>query len=410
MVKGIIIRPEKKFFERFDKPLAFILGSYPSSNLGAVRNVGRQGIPTIVVDFKRNQAAFFSKYANGVVCPHPRYHEKDYIDFLRQIGEQLPQKGVLLPTGDTETLALLRHRRSLEDYYHFTMAEYEIVHSLINKQSFYHLLQSYDIAYPTTFFPTTPEEAKAVSTLITYPCIVKPVYTTYFRLDFQTKLFVAQSSEEMIALFSKAYEKQHKMMVQEIIPGDARAMFGFNAYYDRTGTVRGGFVYQRLREWPVGFGNGCYIQSAEQPTLGQMTGSLVKKVGYYGIVDAEFKYDARDNTFKFIEINPRIWMQNSFPARFGKNLPYFAYLDALQKPLPEKLPATVEKNVKWVYFLEDLQSARTVTRAQGLSILEWLRAYSLRNDHALFAWDDPIPIFLLGCQSVLFHVSALCGQ
>lgn len=295
----------------------------------------------------------------------------------------------------------------MEKYYHFTMADYETVNSIINKQQFYRLLERYNIAHPKTFFPKDKEEAKAASRLLSYPCIVKPVYTTYFRLDFHTKLFVARSSEELLSFYRKAYEKKHQVMLQEIIPGDAGAMFGFNAYYDRTGAVHGGFVYQRIREWPLGFGNGCYIRSVEQPMLSQITSLFIKKLGYHGIVDAEFKYDARDNTYKFIEMNPRIWMQNSFPTRFGKNLPYFAYLDALGKPIPEESQCYQKKTVRWVYFLEDIQSSRACMQTRGLSIPAWLQAYRLRNEHAVFAWDDPFPFLLLGIRSIPSFFSSL---
>lgn len=404
---AILLRPERRFFEQFDEPLAVILGMYPTSNLGAVRCLGRAGVPSIVLDANRNQAAFFSKYAKGVVCPHPKHHEKEYIDFLLELGTKLPEKGILFPTGDTECLAVLKHRDRLEKYYHFTMADYEIVNSIINKELFYHLLQSYNIDHPKTFFPTNPTQAKEASTLLSYPCLLKPVYTTYFRLDFHTKLFVAHTSEELISLYEKAYRKGHQVMVQEIIPGDARMMFGFNAYYDRTGASFGGFVYQRLREWPLGFGNGCYIQSVEQPVLNQITSLFVKRLRYYGIVDAEFKYDARDKTFKFIEMNPRIWMQNSFPARFGKNLAYFAYLDALGKQPPKKSYCTQKKAARWVYFLEDIQSSRTCIGKGDLSILAWLQAYRLSNEHAVFAWDDPFPFFFLGSRSIPVLLSSL---
>lgn len=349
---------------------------------------------------KRNQAAFFSKYAKGIVCPHPKYEEEHYIDFLINLGEHLPLKGVLFPTGDTETLALLKHRKRLEPYYHFTMADYPIVNRLINKRLFYELLEKNNIPYPVTFFPNDEEDAKKAGRKLSYPCIVKPVYPTYFRLDFNTKLFVAKSSEEMLSFYKKASQKRHQVMLQEIIPGDATAMFGFNAYYDRKGISHGNFMYRRIREWPLGFGNGCYIQSVQEPVLGQITGSFMKILGYYGIVDAEFKYDSRNGLFKFIEVNPRIWMQNSFPSRYGHNLPYFAYLDVLGKKLPGGFARAPNESIRWVYLLEDIQSSKTSMQKRSLSILRWIKTFRFDNEYAIFSWDDPFPFFYLGCQSI----------
>ena len=393
-------QPQKKYFTRFNEPIAFILGIYPTSNLGAVRNLGRHGVPTVVLDIKKSQAAFFSKYGKGFLCPHPKYDEETYIDFLLHIGAQLPEKGVLIPTGDTETLTLLRHQSQLESYYHFTMASYEKVDLFINKQLFYQYLEKQDIPHPKTFFPHDENDVKAASAELSYPCIVKPIYPTYFRFDFHTKLFIASSPQQLLSLYRKAHEKNHEMMLQEIIPGEADTMFGYNAYYDHRGTPHGMFMYQRIREWPLGFGNGCYIQHVQEPILEQITTSLMQKIDYYGIVDAEFKRDPRDGLFKFIEVNPRVWMQNSFPSRYGYNLPYMAYLDAIGKPLPENPMSVQHHTVKWVYFLEDIQSVRAQIRNRSIQLRTILPAYSLRNEHAVFAWDDPLPFFILGCGSI----------
>jgi D-aspartate ligase len=405
-----MIHPDRRFFEQFKEPIAFILGIYPTSNLGAVRNLGRKGVQTMVLDTKRNQAAFFSKYAKGILCPHPKYSEEKYINFLLNLGEQLPIKGILFPTGDTETLAILRHRNRLEKYYHFTMADYDVVNSLINKQQFYHLLENYNIPHPKTFFPQDEQDIQTVSKYLSYPCIVKPVYPTYFRLDFHTKLFIAFSQEEIFSLYAKAHEKHHEVMLQEIIPGDAETMYGFNAYYDRTCLPHGKFMYQRIREWPLGFGNGCYIQQVREPVLEQITSFLMQHLGYYGIVDAEFKYDSRDGNFKFIEVNPRLWMQNSYPSRYGNNLPYMAYLEAIGKAIPEKTSSNPRKNIKWVYFLEDIQSSRAGLTTGLLSIHQWVQAYRFRNEHAVFSWDDPLPFFLLGWRSISSLFSTLLEQ
>jgi predicted ATP-grasp superfamily ATP-dependent carboligase len=393
-------RSQEQYITQFNDPIAFILGIYPTSNLGAVRNLGRHGVPTVVLDVKKNQAAFYSKYAKGFVCPHPKYDEEAYIDFLLCLGAQLHEKGVLIPTGDTETIALLRHRKQLESYYYFTMDSYEKVNVFLNKKLFYQYLEKQNIPHPKTFFPRDENDVKAASVEMTYPCIIKPVYPTYFRFDFNTKLFIVSSAQQLLSVFSKVYEKNHEVMLQEIIPGGADTMFGYNAYYDHSGTPHGMFMYQRIREWPLGFGNGCYIQHVEEPILEHMTTSLIQKIGFYGIVDAEFKRDPRDGLYKFIEVNPRVWMQNSFPSRYGCNLPYMAYLDAVKRPLPENPFFLPDDTVRWVYFLEDIQSVRAQIRNRSIRLRSILPAYSLRNDHALYAWDDPLPFFILGCQSI----------
>lgn len=398
---------QEKYFARFNDPIAFILGIYPTSNLAAVRNLGRHGVPTVVIDMKKDHVAFYSKYTKGFVCPHPKYDEEAYIDFLMCLGAQLPKKGVLIPTGDTETLALLRHRSQLESYFLFTMDSYEKANLFLNKKLFYQYLEKQNIPHARTFFPHDENDVQAASVELSYPCIIKPVYSTYFRFDFNTKLFIASSPQQLLSVYSKVHEKHHDMMLQEIIPGAADSMFGCNAYFDRQGTPHGMFIYQRIREWPLGFGNGCYIQHVQEPILEHMTTSLIQKIGFFGIVDVEFKRDSRDGLFKFIEVNPRVWMQNGFPSRYGCNIPYMAYLDAVKKPLPENPLFVQNHTVKWVYFFEDIQSVRAQIRNRSIRLRTILPAYSLRNEHALFAWDDPLPFFILGCQSISTLFSTL---
>lgn len=341
------------------------------------------------------------------MCPHPKYDEEAYIDFLMRIGAQLPQKGVLIPTGDTEILALSRHRSQLESYYRFTMASYEKVNLCINKQLFYQYLEKQGVPHAKTFFPHNESDVKAASAELSYPCILKPVYPTYFRFDFHTKLFIASSPQQLHLLYAKAHEKNHEIILQEIIPGEADTMFGYNAYYDHSGVPHGMFMYQRIREWPLEFGNGCYIQHVHEPILEQITTSLIRTMDYYGVVDAEFKRDPRDGLFKFVEVNPRVWMQNSFPSRYGCNLPYLAYLDAIGKPLPKNSLSVKHQTAKWVYFLEDIQSVRAQMQNRTIQLRTILPAYSPRNEHAVFSWDDPLPFFILGWGSISTLCSAL---
>ena len=73
--------------------------------------------------------------------------------FSCALGLSFLRKVFLIPTGDTETLALLRHRSQLESYYHFTMDAYEKVNLFINKKLFYQYLEKHNIPHPKTFFP-----------------------------------------------------------------------------------------------------------------------------------------------------------------------------------------------------------------------------------------------------------------
>jgi D-aspartate ligase len=384
-------QPVARYLQDFgsDTPAAIILGKYATSNLGVVRSLAAHHIPTIVIDARR-QSTFFSRYTIGIQSPDPARSSDTYIAFLLELGRRLPNKGVLFPTGDTETLILTKQYDALVPYYHFTSASYQLIDTLIDKQSLATLLENYHIPHPMTVVVNPESDVSSISKDMAYPCILKPRYPTRFRLDFPTKVFQVTSPAEFVALMGKAAVKGHAMIAQEIIPGNADAMFGFNAYYDRAGRVHGPFNYQRIREWPLGFGNGCYLRQVHDPQMERMTTSLLKPLRYHGIVDVEFRRDHRDGVLKLIEINPRLWMQNSFPARLGCNHAYLAYRDALGLALSSPLPCN-DSSVRWVFGAEDLQSSLASMRQGTLSMKEWLAAYRTKNVYATFSWDDPLP-------------------
>ena len=381
---------------------AIILGRYSTTNLGAIHSLAAHHIPTIVIDARR-QSSFFSRCTTGIQSPNPTTHPHDYITFLQDLSHHLPQPGILFPTGDTETLLLAQHANDLNHYYS-TSAPYDLLNTLINKHSLADLLTHHHIPHPITYTIDPTSDLASLSATMTYPCILKPQYPTQFRLDFPLKAFYATTPTEFREYSAKAATKGHAMIAQEIIPGTAQAMHGFNAYYDTTGNPHAPFEYQRIREWPLEFGNGCFLQHVHEPSLETMTTSLLKPLKYHGIVDVEFRYDHRDDTFKLIEINPRLWMQNNFPASLGYNHAYLAYLDALQQPLP---PDTYSKSspTRWVFGAEDLHSSLAALQKGTLSVGEWLSAYRPTNIHATFSYQDPMPWVVAAYRSVVWSCS-----
>lgn len=382
----------ENFFKYIDKPPAFVLGGSAVGALGVIRNLAKMGIPTVALDSDRNQIFLYSRYCQKIICPNPKKNEKAYIDFLLTIGEELNIKGVLIPTGDIETLVTLKHRKSLEKYYKFISAELDVAEKLLDKRIFYETLKSLEIPHAKTYFPKDISTVQNISERITYPCIVKPSFSAHFTYDFHTKLFLAKSKDELIMAYNRAIKENHDVIIQEIIPGEESYKYGFNAYYTHNFDPIGSFAYRRIRGRPHMFGVNCAIQNVRQPELEDIITPLIKNIKYYGIVDAEFKKDPRDGLFKLIEINPRAWMQISLPTRCGINIAYIAYMNAINENI-DKVTQTKE-GVKWFNMFEDIESSARSILKRELSLHEWINSYKGEKEFAVFKWDDPLPFFV----------------
>ncbi len=385
------------------KPLAVILGKYATTGLGVCRCFGTERIPTLWIDANKRQVGFLSRYCTAsLTCPHPKEEKEAYVDYLIEVGENLPQKGVLFPLGDIELMALLKSQKKLQQYYHFSGADFSVTHLLLNKKKFYETLARYQVPHPFTFFPQRESDIASLSKEMPYPCILKPVDSESFRVAFNTKFLVAHSRQELLEKYKTVLSKQQEVVIQEIVPGDARHMYGFNAYYDRSFAPHGICMFRRLREWPPLSGNGVCIEHASLPESEPLVSSLMKKIQYHGIVDVELKYDPRDNTYKFIEINPRCWMQVTFPLSYGNNIPYLAYLDALGKPLNTHIPSATKAT--WALLLQDIPAALRRISHGNLTFREWICSYKGKMEYGIFSWDDPLP-FVGRFPSILSHLS-----
>ena len=388
--------------KKIKEPIAIILGRYTTTGLAVSRCLGRKDIPVIWLDPNSDSIGFYSKYCKCILCQNPKYEESKYLKLLLKIGKNLQQKAVLIPIFDTEVLVIAKNQKKLSKYFHINYCNFDVAEKIIDKEYFYKTLEKYDIPHPKTFYPKNLEDIKKICKKITFPCFIKPVVSSDFVLEFRIKLFRVESKDELIDVYNKKNLQDHKVMIQEIIPGNARYMYGFNTYYDKNSESKKSFMYRRIREWPYYFGNGCYIEKIEIPEMEKTVSTLVKKMGYYGIVDAEFKKDPRDGLFKLVEINPRCWMQISFPERYGLNLAYIVYMKALGKKVDINLDK--EAKIKWTFSFHDFLAAFYNIKNQEITIFQWLKSLKGRKQHAIFAWDDPLPFLMFIFKVVRFNI------
>jgi predicted ATP-grasp superfamily ATP-dependent carboligase len=376
-----------------DKPIAFVLGKYITTGLGVCRCLGHKNIPTIWLDYSDKQIGFSSKYCVGKKGPNPRDNEKEYINLLLEIGENLNQKGILFPIGDIEVLSILKNKKALEKYFLYPCADLNITNNFLNKRLFYEMLEKLNIDYPKTYFPRNLSELKSIVAKLSYPCFIKPSYSASFVVDFKSKMFFIRNKNQLINQYKKVSLLKHDILIQEIIPGDATHIYGFNGYFDKKFKLNGSFTSRRIREWPKKAGCACFIEAINIPELSKIINTIIKKVNYFGVIDSDFIKDPRDGRFKLLDINPRFWMQISLLERCGINLPHITYLNTIGKSV-EKV-SYKNQYVKWLFMIDDIRSARMSISRGEISILKWLFSLRGKKEYGVFKWDDPLPMFSL---------------
>jgi predicted ATP-grasp superfamily ATP-dependent carboligase len=384
-----------KKFNAYKVP-AFVFGG-GMNGLGVVRNLGRDGVPVYCIVERTDQVIYSSFCKKRYVVPDIEKSTSILRKFLTNF-EKLKDGGVLFSTSDLYSLHLSELKEELGDSYYIPLPSDEVVRKLVNKKEFYQSLSEFGVPHPVTYFPESPEDVRRISHEIKYPVFIKPDRSQEFGLKFHKKGFVADSANELMRYYLFALNNKIDVIFQEVIPGlAAKNIYGIESYFDKDSEPKAIFAHRRLRGWPPMFGNTCLRESisiSEVIPQVEATNSYLQHIGYHGLMEAEWKRDPRDGSFKLLEINARQSMQNVLPSKCGINLILIAYMDAMGEKIG--YTCSYEKGIKWVNFLQDLASA-TETRT---SIREWISSLENTREWSYFAVDDIMPWIVSNCETV----------
>ena len=175
---------------------------------------------------------------------------------------------------------------------------------------------------PKTYFPESVAEVRRLSPDLNYPCLLKPYISHISRPALSNrKVFVVDSQTELVPAYERLVSGGLPFMVQEIIPGEDNALFGYLAFWDAEGREHSWLTKQKLRQNPPNYGDGSLQITVEAPEIAQLSRRLLRALNYSGFVGVEFKFDARDSTYRLIEINARTVSGNQLAISAGIDFP-----------------------------------------------------------------------------------------
>jgi predicted ATP-grasp superfamily ATP-dependent carboligase len=372
---GVFKKDSNKLEGKILDPVIVLGGGL--TGLGLARVLGRRGIDIYLVVDKKDEV-IFSKYCRKTfIASRMRCRQKVLKNLLKTIGRSLGRRAVVYPTSDLDALNLSELKEDLPDDYHFVVGDKEPVEILVNKSKFYRELDRHRIDYPVTFFPEGLEDVRRIGARLTYPVFIRPAISQLFNKIFSTegKGFFANSLRELTDYYQLATRFGVEVMFQEIIPGPPSNSYQFEGYYNMQYRPTVLFARQRLRIWPPDFGNTTLCVSIPLTKLGDKKNEIndfIHKIGYQGLMSAEFKKDARDGRLKFLEVNARAWWHFWLSAECGADIIFSSYLDAIGEKT--EYIEDYETGLKSIYLLPDLMASASMFINGNLGFPEWVRS------------------------------------
>jgi len=384
---------------RSEPPAAVVLGAAPNG-LSFARSIGRRGVPVLLLDGPKPESGLRTRYALAALLPDPVDEEKRWLEILDAIGAAARARPVLIPTGDAHVLLVSRNRARLERGFRFVLPAPEILEQLPDKRAQYGLAEKHGIPVPRTVYPSTEGEAERAGSEVGYPCIVKPHVGHLWRRRKEKKLEQVGDAEALLRIFREASGIGQSVMIQEIIPGGDDTLYGLLAYYDRASRPLCLLTKRKLRQYPVGYGDGSFQVTLRVPEVRDLGDRFFRALGYRGLGSVEFKKDARTGEYKLIEINPRSVSGQGMTTAAGMDIPYLAYLDIGEV---RKVEAT-ESFREHVYFVNerwDLLSFLENRRRGSLTLRSWIGSFLGRKVAcAWFSWRDPLPALCVAARVI----------
>lgn len=389
------------------KPAPAIVLSHGPGGLGAIRSLARLGVPVTAIVYDDDDPAARSRHSAGM-RPVRGEDETEKESHLLEILRGLHQDGAaLLTTSDRLVSFVSDHRLELARKYRFVLPSEDLLDVLNDKSRETRFIESlgFEIPKTVTALPAGPRSLEAE---LRYPIIVKP---HSFKAEgvFPMKNAIILDRRQLEEFYLDWEQALPSLLAQEVIPGpDTYSWVGSGTFdYDHRLLDYG--IKQKLRCVPAHFGGSTYARSRDNEEILALSRALGEALGYVGHAGIEFRWDERDRTYKYIELNPRMPANVGFDEACGLKTVWNSYRIALNEE-PDRSRRAQRNDV---YFV-DLKNDWSSMRADGHSPLGIVGTYfSLlfrKTSGLYFAWDDPLPGLYVGGRFVMRRLRGLYAQ
>ena len=368
-----------------------MLKLYHHGGIGAVRTLGRLGVPVHAIHDDASIPAARSRYLREVLeWDFDAAPSAESVEFVLEAGRRIGGSPVLLACDDTAQMFVSEHADALHAVFAFPRQPAGLTQRLFSKQGLHELCLEHDIAAPLTAFPQTRDEAREALDRADFPLVLKPIDNVRFKERNNLPMYIAADAADALAAYDQLEDPgAPNVMLQEYIPGPSSSVWVFTGYFDSRSDPVFGAGGTKLRQYPIHTGTTCFGDVRSNPEMEAVTARFVKALGYTGVFDCGYRYDARDGRYKLLDVNPRVGSNfRQCVGRNGLDVVRALYLDLTGQVVPTDVPA--EGRVWWVENY-DVASATDAFVAGELSPRRWAGSLRRVDEPAWFARDDLAP-------------------
>ena len=249
------------------------------------------------------------------------------LSLLDAIADELADQdkvGILVGCGDWYARILSQHKPALSQLFYVPYIDFDLLDDITQKERFYEICEELGIPYPETWrLDCSDPELSVDPAAFPYPLIAKPANSAryhYAEFEGKKKIFEIYEPAELSDVVDKLKRSTYdgELIVQDFVPGPDDGLRSLTIFTDAAGdplmTCAGRVVLQDHA--PSALGNPVCILSEQLEKPIEDACRFLKHVGYHGFANFDVKYDPRDGSYRFFEVNTRPG-RNTFYVNLG---------------------------------------------------------------------------------------------
>jgi predicted ATP-grasp superfamily ATP-dependent carboligase len=356
-------------------------------SLAVVRSLGRRGVPVWFAG-EVHLVPQFSRYVDHTIV-WPGANDPVALEYLLELGRRHRLNGwVLFPGGDHEARLVSQHHAELSSVFRVITPPWEVMRWAQDKRLTNERAAALGIDFPWSYYPRGRADLEQLT--CRFPLILKPTVRETRNAFTRAKAWRVDDRTSLLARYDQAVELvgESAIVVQEMIPGNGSSQYSYAALWDRGAPVAS-LVARRARQYPIDFGyTSTFVQTIEQQDVEAAASRFLRSLDYSGLVEIEFKHDARDGRYKILDVNARTWTWIALGGIAGVDFPYLQW----RQTMGEKLsPVRARAGAAWMHASRDVIAVSQEIWAGSLAPADYLKSLHGPLVFAAFAADDPMP-------------------
>jgi predicted ATP-grasp superfamily ATP-dependent carboligase len=314
---------------------------------------------------------------------------------LNAIAGRIGRRAVLIPVDDQGAIFAAENAGPLTAGFLLPRQDPALPRRLADKAALGEACRSLGLPQPECRLPCSREEVVEAVTTLGLPVMAK--WAKPWGLEHGSGLrstVLAHSAGEVLALFARARPGGSPLLLQRYVPPSPGADWFFHGYFDEGATCLFGGAGRKERAHPPAAGLTTLGRWLRNPTVEAIAQRLAAQVGYRGVLDIDFRYDAAAGVYHVVDLNPRLGAQfRLFASGEGLDLVRALHLDLTGRKVPSCSPA-----VGRTYLVENYDLVPSLRGRGGLG--RWLRSVGGADELAWFAADDVAPFAAMTARSL----------